>query len=453
MLRIILFIVLAVLCIAGAWWVSLLPGMVSATIAGTTFETSTPIAIVLAGLAFLLLYLWVRLLAFVFGTPARTRRWRARRNRERGDAAVNRALVALAANDAGGARREADRSRRLLGDTPLTLLLTAQAGHQSGREEEAEEAYRRLSEQKDGKLIGLRGLMRLAMQKQDWEGAAAIAAQAEAAHPGASWVREERRYVALRTGQWREALRLSGQESRPETRAALAVAAAEQEQEPAAALRLAKQAFEAAPGLTQAGLAYAARLRAAGRDRPAQEVLRRAWAANPHPDLADAYVQSAANPLVRAQEMASLMRARPEHLESHLALARAALEAGLTTDARRQLALARATGANERRVWSLAADIATVEGHAEEAQEALRHVADAEPDPVWRCGNCGTVHAGWRPVCPACQAEGTIAWTKPTEPLPPARIIDARGLEGLTDLPPLPSPARLPGVPEPTGST
>src|SRR6185312_7789901 len=147
-----------------------------------------------------------------------------------------------------------------------------------GREEESVAALRQLAASRDGKLLGLRGLLRLAMERQDWEEASKLAAQAEAAHPGAAWLRDERRSLALQTGQWREALLLAG----PDQRATLALAAAEQEESKPAALKYAKQAFEADPALPAAALAYARRLRDAGRDRAAQDVLRRAWAARPH---------------------------------------------------------------------------------------------------------------------------------------------------------------------------
>ena len=71
------------------------------------------------------------------------------------------------------------------------------------------------------------------------------------------------------------------------------MAAAEAEPEKSASLQYARQAFEADPALAPAAVAYATRLRDAGRARAAQDVLRRAWAARPHPSIADEYVQGA----------------------------------------------------------------------------------------------------------------------------------------------------------------
>lgn len=429
MRTVLLLIILAVLLVGGAWWLSGLPGAFSLTVADTTITTSTPVALTLIGLLFLIIYVVIRFIAWLFSVPGRNRRWRDRRNRIRGDAAVNRALVALAADDASAARREAGRSRRLLGDTPVTLMLAAQAGRLAGREADAEAAYALLAEHRDGSLLGLRGLLRLAVQKQDWERATALASRAEAVHPGAAWLRDERRQVALRTRNWGEALRLSNQDNR----AALAVAASEIAHDGPTGLRLARQAFEADPGLPPAAIAYATRLRAAGRTRSAQDVLRRAWATTPHPDIAAAYGHDAEDNLGRAQAIAELVRANPNHPESIIALGRADLEAGLANNARKQVERAREEGVNQRRLWVLLADIATLEGNPEEAQEALRHVADAEPDPVWRCTHCATVHGAWHPVCEACESTGTIKWGPPTEAAPHAlRLPQPEPIDGLT---------------------
>ena len=128
-----------------------------------------------------------------------------------------------------------------------------------------------------------------------------------------------------------------------------------------------------------------------------------------------------------------LVRANPDNAESRLAVARAALEAGLAGEARRQLELARQAGVNERRLWTLLADVETLEGNAEAAQEALRHVSDADPDPVWRCAVCGTTHGHWHPVCDACQSTGTVTWGPPLGSRG-ARMAVARpeAIEGLT---------------------
>jgi HemY protein len=419
----------ALVCIAVAWWVSLLPGSVTATIAGTTIQTTTPVALLLLVVLFLILYVIVRLIAWIFSIPTRVRRGSSNRSRFKGELALNRALIALAADDAGGARREADRGRRLLGDTPLTLLIAAQAGRQAGRDDEATALYEQLAERPDARLLGLRGLMRIAVEQEDWERATALAASAEKAHPNAAWLRDERRYMAQATGEWSEALRLAS----PENKAALAVLASQNETDPKAALLLAKQAFDAEPGLAPAAIAYANALRGIGRQKQAQDVLRQAWSSKPQPELAAAFVADAGDKLAQAREMAVLMRSNPDNPEAYMAIAHAALDAGLTGEARRQLERARAAGFNQRRFWSLLSDVAVMDGKPDEAHEALRHMQDADPDPTWRCTSCGTSYDAWHAICENCRSTGTIQWQQPGDvtPVPRRRITSPLGAEGL----------------------
>ena len=403
--------VLAAAAIALAWWVAGLPGTVSATIGDTTLSTSSPVALVLLALLFLVIYFVIRALAALTRAPRAARRNRQRRNRVRGNNAVTRALVALAASDAAAAQREAERSRRLLGDTPLTLLLTAQADRQAGREDAAAATFRQLAGHKDAAFLGLRGLMRQATAREDWAAADELARQAEAVRPGAQWLQEERRTLALRTGNWADALRLSG----PNLRAPLAVAAAETERDPVAALRYAKQAWTANPTLAPAAIAYASCLRATGKAGKANDVLRRSWAMQPHPDLAKEYMADLDNKQDRLRAASGLAQQNANHPESHLLQAQAALDAGMAKEALRHIKAARDAGLNQRRVWVLLADIADHQGHGSEAQDALRHVATADPDPFWRCAACGTAHARWHPVCDACNTPGEINWVQPSQ--------------------------------------
>ncbi len=429
MRRAIFGVVLAAIAVAIAWWVAGLPGQVAAGIAGVSIETSLPVGILLLGLLFLVLYAVVRLLVTIIRLPARLRRWDAARRRRQGDEAVTRTLIALAAGEATDARREAGRARRLLGDTPQTLLLAAESARRLGRTEEAGEAFQRLADRRDARFLGLRGLIRQAEAAGDWDSAARLAQQAEEAHPGSDWLRTERAQLALRAGRWRDALALAPPGM---PKAAVAAAAADAEPDADTARRFARQAFEAEPGLAPAALAYARRLREQGRESRAQDVIRRAWAANPHPDLWRFALAPVTGELARMQAAQRLAQENPRSAETHLMLAEIALDGDLTGEARRHIEAARATGLDQRRLWTLAARIAVGEGDAAFRSEALARAAEAGPDPEWRCASCFTPAPAWRPACPACHRAGTVQWAsapaKPVAlPLDPAPSDRPRG--------------------------
>src|SRR5262245_2639421 len=233
MRRILAVLLIAAMVLALAWGLASLPGRIDAEIGEFTIAAPVPIAALGLLLLFVLLYCLFRLLGAAFRMPRTLHRRRAAQRRIAGDGAVTRTLLALAAGETGEARREAGRARKLLGDTPATLLLAAEAGRLAGRIDEAELVFRALAARQDAAFLGLRGLLRQAIEREDWTGAAALAQQAEAVQPGAAWLRRERARLAVRAGQWSDALALADADA---PKAALATAAAEAETHPGPAL-------------------------------------------------------------------------------------------------------------------------------------------------------------------------------------------------------------------------
>ncbi len=420
MRRVLGFLLLAVILIGIAFGLGALPGSVSATIGSYSFAAGLPVVVVAAIILFALLYGLARLAATILAAPGRFGRGRYQRQLRQGDRAVTRAFAALAAADVKAARREAERARRLLPNSPMALLISAEAARLQGKPEDAEAAYRQLAEQSDSAFLGLRGLLRQALDAGDWTLAADLARRAELAHPGAPWLRAERARLALRTGAWAEALALSGPDA---PRAVMATAAANAASDPAQGLRLARDAFAADPTLAPAAIAFATRLRDQGEMRKAEAVIEKAWGRAPHPDLASFYLERDSDPMTRLKAAERLARAQADHGESHLMLARAYLAARLTGQARQEAQAAVAAGLDQRRVWVLRADIEEADaanGGGEAAtfaaHEALRRSQTARPDPRWRCAACSAEHETWHPACPVCGMVGQVAWTDEVRP-------------------------------------
>ncbi len=416
MRRLLTFVVVAALVVAAAWYLSGLPGNVAATVAGITVETSAPLAVLALAILVVVLYVLLRLLALLVTLPRTLRRRRRQRRREQGDLSVTKALLSLAAGDPADSLHHTGRARKLLGDTPQTLLLAAEARRLAGSESEAATLYRALAARDDASFLGLRGLFRQAMAREDWTEAAALARRAEAVRPGASWLREERTALAVRTGDWKQALALAGPDA---PRAAYAIAAADANSDADAAMRLARQTWKANTGFAPAALAYARRLRETGHEERAQEIIRQSWRVAPQPDLAAFALDNGVVDMARVKLAARIAAMAPDDPESHLLMARTSLEAGLTAEARRHADAALKGGMRQKRVYMLLADLEAIEHGDTEAgrvaqHDALRQAASAEPDPAWRCQACGTAQAKWLPACPACHTPGRIEWRGPT---------------------------------------
>jgi len=412
MRRIVLGVLAASIAVTIAWIVAAIPGSVSARVGELEIEVATPVALVLLLLAIIAVHLLLRLFSGVARAPRGFVRRRQDRRRRQGEDAVTRTLLALAAGVPTDARRDAAKARSLLGDTPQTLLLTAEANRLAGREDEAEVAFRALAGRRDAAFLGYRGLLRQAMAREDWAEAATLARKAEAAHPGAKWPREERAHLAVRAGNWSEALDLADSDI---ARAALAAGAAGAEIDPARARRMARMAWRMDPSLAPAALAHARQMRGIEQESRVSAVVHEAWAAQPHPDLATFLLEPITDRLARARAAQKLAATNPDHTESHFLLARTALDAGLTGEARHHLDILHRKGINQRRVWLLRAETEeravgdTPEGR-EAQREALRHAATADPDPGWRCEACDTAHEAWHPACPACLRAGQVRW-------------------------------------------
>jgi HemY protein len=412
MKKVLLFLIAAVVILALAWLLADIPGHVVASAGGFTIETSAPVAILIVVALVVVVLIALRILGALAGIPHSGAVWRRRHRLSVGNRAVTRVLVALAAGEPGTARKEARRARSLLGDSPQTLLLTAEAGRLSGREDEAEEAFRALTKQEDAKFLGFRGLLRQAVDRSDWPQALIIAKQAEAAHPGTIWLRQQRAELALRTENWAEALELIGPDPRRPT---YYIAAADAEPDPSRSLNYARQAWKQDPAFPPAVIAYANRLRAAGQEKRAQNCVSEAWTKSPHPDLAAFVLATEPDKLARVQLIKRLVARNPAHPESRLLLARVALDAGLAGEARQQVESAQTEGVKQRRLCLLLAEIEEQERGDTEAgrlaqRDALRQAATADPDPHWQCTNCRTDHAAWNPKCDACGSVGTVKW-------------------------------------------
>ena len=394
MWRAVKFIVIAAVLLVLAWWIGGLPGNVTATSGPYRIETSVPAALLILFVIAVLFTILLRVLGGIRRAPSGVVAWRGGRRQLLGEIATQRGLVALAAGDIAAARAEAGRARKCLGDTPLVLLLTAESARLAGMTAQAQEAFRRLGEDKEMGFLGHHGLLRHSLAVQDHEAARDHVLAAERAYPGSAWLQEQKKELAVRRQDWGTALTLT---SNPAEIAAFAVAAARDSGMPQHALAYAKKAVKAAPGLAPAVVAYASALRQAGKPRAAKKALIAGWKEAPHPLIAAAYLEPLATPLERAQAAAELAAARPGHAESELVLGETALEARLTGEARRHAEAALATHDDDGR----AADIlARLEGKP----------VQAGSDSAWVCGACQTRCADWAPVCPHCQRPGTLVW-------------------------------------------
>ena len=427
MWRALIFLALLAVAAYAAVWIADHPGTV--TVVWNGYEIGMSLAIALTGVlvaAIVIGVIWA-IVTGVIGLPASISRTTRERRRNRGLASLSRGMIAVGSGDPLAARRHAGDAERLLGSQPLTLLLKAQAAQISGDRDAAEQAFKRMADDPETRVLGLRGLFVEARRREDEGAARAYAAEAARLAPSVTWANEAVLEAQCADGEWsaatetverRASLGLMDKHAARRQRAVLLTAAAQRHEagEPDTAIEQALKAVKLAPDLVPAAV-IAGRLLARRNDlRKAAKIVEAAWKATPHPELAKVYLNlrtgdSARDRLARAETLAKLSSWDPE---SRLVIAQAATEA--KDFARAREALAPLTDDRPTaRVCRMMARIEAAEHGAESgrSREWLARAARAPRDPAWVAD--GVISERWAPVSPVTGRLDAFVWKTPPE--------------------------------------
>jgi HemY protein len=428
MYRIILFLLLIALAASGAAWVADQTGDVALSWDRWRFHTSLPVFALALGVAMAVAVLAWSILRGLWRLPERLRRKRRERRHARGRHAITQGLLAIGHGDSTAARMHADVARRHAADDPLALLLHAQSAQLDGNREAAREAFRAMAERKDTRLLGLRGLFIEAQRADDPVAAVGIAEEALRLSPSSTWASHAVLGFRCASGDWSGALSILDNDlaaglidkaTYRRQRAVLLTARAQELEKVDRDLSRdnVMEAVKLAPTLVPAAALAAKYQSEAHQIRRAMRIVETAWLEQPHPDLADAYAhvrlgESARQRLVRVETLAAKA---PGHLESALAVARAAIDTAEFTRARE--ALAPFVAAPTQRVAMLMAEIERTEhGDSGRARAWTLRAVRALHDPVWTAD--GYVSDRWRPVSPVSGRLDAFRWQTPLAALP-----------------------------------
>jgi len=427
------------------------PGGVVIDWQGYEIETSVAVAALATAIVAVVVAILVSLLRFLLRSPRTIARARRERRRREGYRALTQGMVAVAAGDAEEAQKLARRADSLLAEPPLTLLLSAQAAQLNGDERAASNYFTAMLERPETEFLGLRGLIMQALRDGDEATALRLATRAKELRPKTPWVLTHLLELQARHGNWQAAEGTLVEAERrkalkaPESRHRHAVilhqhaAEADANGRPGDAMRLERKANALEPGFAPIAVRYARMQAVRGQKRRARRTLEAAWRAAPHPAIAAAYGELFAEepPLQRMKRIGRLAALHPDHIESRIALAAAALQAKLWGEARRHLAPALGENGETAapRVCRLMAEIEESE-HGDLAAARLwlsRAGNAATPDPAWVCEACGTESGEWRATCGNCHNFATLAWREADRP-------PRRTLEGAAPAATLPPP-------------
>lgn len=438
------FLVIAALA-ALAIWLADNPGDLVLHWRGYEVRTSFVVGLLLLiGVALLVLFVY-RMSSGLLRSPANMSSFLDRRRRRRGFLALSRGMVAVAAGDADEAKRYAGQARKLLDETPLTLLLSAQAAQLDGQEEAATKSFEAMLASPETAFLGLRGLFVQARRAGDRDRALEIARRAFEMRPRTPWAAQAVFEIETAEEDWDNALatldrtlsaKLVSRDVARRRRTVLLTAQAMTAAEAARgqtgdakraalekALSLALQAGSLDTGFVPAVTLAAKLCGQTGRARRGAKLIEDAWKTAPHPDLADAFMDlvEGESGYDRFKRMRMLAGHNRDHAESRIALARAAIGARDWLAARGALEAFVGANATERpsqRVCELMAEIEEGEhGNRGSAREWLARALHAPEDPAWT--GEGWRSLTWSPINPVTGEFDALEWRAPGQRLLP----------------------------------
>lgn len=137
--------------------------------------------------------------------------------------------------------------------------------------------------------------------------------------------------------------------------------------------------------------------------KQAWKALKNSWKKKPSSQLTDIMLQYLADENI-FRNFQKVAKYHPENLETQIALARSAMYAEQYELARNYLKAALII-APQKRVYELLAKLEEDGFNDEKAATTwLKQVNSAQPDPVWNCSNCGSLHSEWQLKCDNCNS-------------------------------------------------
>jgi HemY protein len=437
------FIQLSVIVAASVWLISQ-RGAVD--IVWNDYTVSVQIGLFLLALALfiILLFTLYRVFLFLADAPGVFSRKRHEKSRKKGYSALTRGFVALAAGDEKKAGALAREVRKLLpGEKGLPLLLEAQAARLRGDEGAARAAFEQLLEDEDAAFLGIRGLLKSSLDAGDAQKALSYARAALDKNPKQPWVLKSVYDLELRNHHWVAAHdilpRLRKYKAIEEDQAGrdeIALLMIRAEEDRIAGLQSgwlhkAERAHKIDPAFAPVTLALGDYYLLQNKKGKVITLVEKAWKISPHPDLAALWARlapedRASDPLRSLRWVERLAALSPDHPESHLASARAAMEARLAGEARAHLAMAEKLRATAS-VFRLRADLEEQTTHSAPAvREWLEKASSAPSDPVWYCTQTGTIYNRWTPIAQPHGLFNTMRWGNPAERFE-GKALGARG--------------------------
>jgi HemY protein len=435
-LKVVLFVGAIAALTIGAGMLLDTGGGIRMTVAGYEF-TLGPLQAVIAVLILMALIwlvmkiigLLIATLRFLNGDETAISRYFDRNRERKGYQAAEEAMMAIASGEGRLALTRAQKAEKYLDRPGLTTLLVAQAAHAAGDTRRATEAYKALLGDPTSRFVGVRGLLAQKLADGDTATALKLAEKAFALKPKHAETQDILLKLQSEQADWKGARATLGaklkagalpKEVYRRRDAVLALQEARTVMDDAAGIDAREAAIAAnklSPDLIPAAAMAARSMIAKDEKKNAIRILKKAWTAQPHPDLAAAFaeIEPEESAERRVKRFKDLISAWPDHDESRMLMAELNIAAEDFPEARRALGDT-ATRHPTGRSLALMAAIERGEGSAEEVVRGwLAKAVTAPRGPQWCCDKCQAIQVQWAPICDHCGGFDTLSWREPAE--------------------------------------
>lgn len=434
--KVLIFVAVLAVLTLGATFLLEAGGAVRITAAG--WELSLGPLQLLIGVLVLIVVLWLLMklvglllavLRFANGDETAISRYFDRNRERKGYQALSEGLLALAAGEGRLALARARKAEYYLDDPALTTLLVAQAAEAAGDTTRAAEAYKAMLAAPHTRFVGIRGLLQQKLAEGDTATALKLAEKAIELRPKHTETQDILLRLQTEQRDWKGARATLGAKlkagtlpkdvyRRRDAVLALQLAATVLDEDASieareAAIEANKQSPDLIPAAVMAARSYINKDNA----KNATRVLKKAWDAKPHPDLAAAFAEIVPDesPEARIKRFKTLVANHPDHEETRLLMAELYITAEDFPSARRSLGDLAEKHPTQRSIAIMAAiergqgaDDAVVCGWMARALTAPRGAR-------WCCDRCQAIHAKWDPICENCGGFDTLSWREPPE--------------------------------------
>lgn len=413
---------------------------------GYEIHTSVAFVAILTFAFSILLVFASYIFLWVIGLPTRTvNKWNTKRM-QGGLDLLTKGFIAYSAGDSAVAQRYTMKASKKLGEQNLlSTILSAEIARQAGDSIAMKQHYTALLNHKETEYLGLKGLIYQAQKEKDYGTLISLGEKARKLKPKDMWLNAVLLGGYKQQKRWHDAEDeldhlVKALKKQPALIETLPHDVHEEDFSRQKGLLLYQRAREAnakhefklagelilqslkyLPDFTPAYLLAAQILPQSGGVRKLRKLIEESWYVLPHPDLAkaQALVLSNESGEKRLKEAERLLNIKPDSIESHKAVAVAAISAGDLSKARNHVKAALQLQETPS-LCQLMAHLAKLENDYEQVEAWKNRATLATPEPLWVCASCSHQTHHWDISCSSCSTWDSYEWQLPrgAAPLP-----------------------------------